>query len=525
MACKQDFDTIRLNGIAAMAGFTTALNLLNSTVGQLSDSCFDLLKLNNAADTMVKTTEMQLTIDRIISGLSEWLVSGQDPTTRVHFTTVFEALEDLQKIVMRFRLIATFAAIDVSVDETAKINEFVADLRAVPEKISQSLAQVSQSVRAVQVSHRRANSAVDGSLAALMQIKDDFQAKSTPLRQILGENIDALAKTRRFGEEFQTEAQKHANGFIRAFQFSDALAQRLDHISMILTEPVSPPAQILAQALTTALLADGHGILNDIRLATSDMAALTKRFDQAFSNQSDSTAESLAAQRLMLAQILQARDQINATIRLASDGSSSIFDEIQLALTKFAELMKLSAIIDLAAVNTRIRSGRLATARDSMAVLSSAVMDSAKSCRVTLAGCQDAMAQISKTQDPSLVADLTNNVLNLLNLLDSCQDGLLRSEQGADTLAAARASVANCIQDLHGTLGQCSFASQNMERVLTKLDRLNHGLPEGAVNPEDVEAFYSLYTMESERIVHDALVGRPQTAATSTATDLADVFF
>ena len=64
-----------------------------------------------------------------------------------------------------------------------------------------------------------------------------------------------------------------------------------------------------------------------------------------------------------------------------------------------------------------------------------------------------------------------------------------------------------------------------MERVLNALSALNDRLSQGAVNADEVEHFYPLYTMEAERIIHDQLVGRPRPAAQAASTDLADVFF
>lgn len=527
MAWERNIDVIRQVGIAQMSAFSDNLSRLNSATTDLADRCATLLSVSDSASSLSDIGALETDISEIVTHLKRWSQRADTRAIGVQLNSISQALENLRRIVIRFRLIATFAAIDTSGDERTQIDGFLGELRAVPEQIALCLASVGESFRKVTLAFNASRHQAQQGLIAMDSAQSVLDQQIASLEVIVdaaNTTIQAIQNVRR---DFIAETQKHANSMITAFQFSDFFAQRLEHIHHMLTFD-GPHIQMLAAAQIGALAEDGRTVMSRMDQALNGLERAGGGFQTAYSSLEQETVLSHKKQAEILEIIMHHKDDALIAIDAAQVAALRNLKEITQSQIRFGELRQLSKSIDMAAINARLRSTRLSASQRTMAVLSNAVLESAVGSRNELETCETGLDVVGAVLGEDDASKLSDAIRIFVDRLAGCQDNLKSANDRGAELAKTRDDVTQGISTLQSLINDCRAASRGMCDRLDELAALGAQLPHDATETDwpDLDHIYETYTMDTERVVHNTLIGRAQpTAAATVAVDLDDIFF
>jgi hypothetical protein len=526
MTWERNIDVIRQVGIAQMSAFSENLSRLNTATTDLADRCATLLSLSDSASSLSDIGELENDISEIVKQLTRWSERADVREIGAQLNSISQALENLRRIVIRFRLIATFAAIDTSSDDKTQIDGFLGELRAVPEQIAICLASVGESFRKVTLAFNASRHQAQQGLIAMDSAQSVLDQQIASLEVIVdaaNTTIQAIQTVRR---DFIAETQKHANSMITAFQFSDFFAQRLEHIhKMIGFEDMH--IHMLAAAQIGALADDGRAVMLRMDQALNGLERAGGGFQTAYSSLEQETVQSHKKQAEILEIIMHHKDDALTAIDAAQVAALRNLKEITQSQIRFGELRRLSKSIDMAAINARLRSTRLSASQRTMAVLSNAVLESAVGSRNELETCETGLDVVGAVLGEDDASKLSVAIRIFVDRLAGCQDNLKSANARGAELAKTRDDVTQGISTLQSLINDCRAASRGMCDRLDELAAMGAQLPSstGEVDWPDLDHIYETYTMESERVVHNTLIGRTQTTVAATAVDLDDIFF
>lgn len=527
MTWERHIDSLRYVGVTQMSVFSDNLSRLNTATTDLSDRCASLLSLSDSTSSLADINELEHDISEIVTHLKSWSERSDTRDIGKQLTSISQALENLRKIVIRFRLIATFAAIDTSGDDKAQIDGFLGELRAVPEQIAICLASVGESFRKVTLAFSASRHQAQQGLIAMDSAQSVLDQQIASLEVIVdaaNTTIQAIQTVRR---DFVAETQKHANSMITAFQFSDFFAQRLEHIQHMLGFDNSH-IHMLASAQIGALADDGRAVMSRMDQALNGLERAAGGFLNAYSTLEQETVQSHKKQAEILEIIMYHKDDALIAIDAAQVAALRNLKEITQSQISFGELRRLSKSIDMAAINARLRSTRLSASQRTMAVLSNAVLESAVGSRNELETCETGLEVVGAVLGEDDASKLSESIRIFVERLEGCQDNLKSANERGAALARTRDDVTQGISTLQVLINDCRAASSGMCDRLDELAALGTSLPHDATdtNWPDMDHIYEVYTMDAERVVHNTLIGRAQpTAAATAAVDLDDIFF
>lgn len=526
MSCERSIDEIRQVGIAQMSAFSENLSRLNTATTELADRCATLLSLSDSTSSLSDIGELENDISEIVRQLKSWSERAYTREIGRQLTSISQALENLRRIVIRFRLIATFAAIDTSGDEKSQIDGFLGELRAVPEQIAICLAAVGDSFRKVTLAFNASRHQAQQGLVAMGSAQSVLDQQIASLEVILdaaNTTIQAIQTVRR---DFIAETQKHANSMITAFQFSDFFSQRLDHIHRMLTFD-DAHIQMLAAAHIRALVEDGRAVMSQMDQALNGLERVGGGFQTAYSSLEQETVQSQQKQAEILEIIMHHKDDALTAIDAAQIAALRNLKEITQSQIRFGELRRLSKSIDMAAINARLRSTRLSGSQRTMAVLSNAVLESAVSSRHELDTCETGLGVVGAVLGEDDACKLSEAIRTFVDRLVGCQDNLKSAHARGAELVKTRDDVTQGISTLQFLINDCRTASRGMYDRLDELTATGAQLPSAAgdVIWPNMDHIFETYTMEAERMVHNTLIGRTQPAVSGAAVSLEDIFF
>jgi hypothetical protein len=526
MTWERNIDVIRQVGIAQMSAFSENLSRLNTATTDLADRCATLLSLSDSTSSLSDIGELENDISEIVKQLTCWSERADTREIGTQLNSISQALENLRRIVIRFRLIATFAAIDTSGDEKTQIDGFLGELRAVPEQIAICLASVGESFRKVTLAFNASRHRAQQGLIAMDSAQGVLDQQIASLEVIVdaaNTTIQAIQTVRR---DFIAETQKHANSMITAFQFSDFFAQRLEHIHKMLGFD-DLHIDMLAAAQIGALADDGRAVMSRMDQALNGLERAGGGFQTAYSSLEQETVQSHKKQAEILEIIMHHKDDALTAIDAAQVAALRNLKEITQSQIRFGELRRLSKSIDMAAINARLRSTRLSASQRTMAVLSNAVLESAVGSRAELETCETGLDVVGAVLGEDDASKLSDAIRIFVDRLAGCQDNLKSAHARGAELSKTRDDVTQGITTLQSLINDCRAASRGMCDRLDELAAMGAQLPPstGAVDWPDLEHIFETYTMEAERIVHNTLIGRTQTAVVEAAVELDDIFF
>ena len=428
--------------------------------------------------------------------------------------------------------------------EQAGFEEYALALRDVAQNLVNHSDRVLASIDDV-VS--REMTSISAGKAAFKSLADLKTTVTTPLNQ----TRELTEQAREMGVQTSRRAGLHRDklqdgivNLVSMIQFSDQMAQRLDHISIMLHRHEG-----CGHLAATQLQGLAHDLKHTITQATRRLNTLADdtRATYAETNAQGfggAMAATIDCQRTTLSIMMEESGPVTIASQKAEENLEHMQKALEETAASFVALRTFSDSITQASHNAMVMAARSGgTFREALFVLSSAVKDAAKDCIDAIQLSEQSLEQLrgrsvgefvevqKKARDMTTI--LTKGLLDLSNIESANQELAQTMDQANDL----HESMVRTVQDALGHLDAMADLPRHLRQVARDIDS---GTPPA---PEVADEIRKLYTMECERQLHDALFDQttsPRTAAPATATatatasgapsspeapDIDDVFF
>jgi len=320
-----------------------------------------------------------------------------------------------------------------------------------------------------------------------------------------------------------TEGRSMLKGFIAAMQFSDRLAQRLEHVAQILSYH-DPGLHRLAAAQLSSLAEDVASVVADVgatmdgvgRLA-DDAARLLTTADVAASARA-----SLEARGGLVDTALSELAPLRDLVASAESEARHVRDTSEAAGESFRRLAARARELSHHSVNATLVAARSGAARGPLTALSGEVRTVAARALQAVVEGQTRMAAIAR---PAADSETTVSCAGdgLRAALDGARAEALRDAERLPRLEAAAGAAADASDRLRQLLSAGRTRLSGLADTGTDIAGLAAHLAACAPEPAAeaptaaiLSDIHAMYTMEEERAVHRQVCGQP---ASPTAAD------
>lgn len=440
-----------------------------------------------------------------------------------------DAVETLRRECRQLNAIASMTRVTGYSLNIDAIEDYIVTLRGMILRLSSTTMAVQDGLTSIGTAVRQATGQLGlAASCARMAIESQRQEQAAPdMGQICG-----LAGT--LAERLRDSTQSNTAVLMTGIQFSDAFAQRLEHIETILSAAeTEPSAAALAAAQISALAMDASEMLTGTRAALEQLGSVGQSAAESLAGDTgQQAAQLLAGWRAEL----DDGHQIERLVAPALEGAMAAVTNIDSVVTDARDnLETLSATaleVSLATVNAGLLARRSGSAKSAMDVLSTTVRERADACKELNSRCRSSFGRIeshTRTADFSQLVAEADQLSALITRAD--HDLALASEMFVQLEAmqqAARQSAAVLERAVDDGL-------RALSGLPDLIDEIAKWAPRGVavrLAPHDAAVlapFAAIYTMDRERETHAGLVGEtPPLAVAATGTSpqsLDDIFF
>lgn len=440
-----------------------------------------------------------------------------------------DAVETLRRECRQLNAIASMTRVTGYSLNIDAIEDYIVTLRGMIGRLSSTTMAVQDGLVSIGTAVRQATGQLGiAASCARMAMEGQRQAQAAPEM----DEICGLAGS--LAERLRDSTQSNTAVLMTGIQFSDAFAQRLEHIETILkAADTEPPAGALAAAQISALASDASEMLTATRAALEQLGSVGQSAAESLAGDTGAqAAQLLAGWRAEL----DDGHQIERLVAPALEGAMAAVENIDAAVTDArGNLETLSATaleVSLATVNAGLLARRSGSAKSAMDVLSTTVRERADACNDLNCRCRSSFGRIdshTRTADFSQLIAEAGQLSALIARADA--DLALASEMFARLEAMQQAARQSAATLEHAVDDGLRALSGLPDLIAEIANRVPQGMA-GPLAPDDAAVlvpFAALYTMDREREIHAGLVGEmlpPAAAATATEPQsLDDIFF
>lgn len=522
---------------AAFAQFIAVMADLRGRLAEMDAGLARLLQVLAGQREGVQALDL---IEAAVTDLAAALDGATDAALPPRVAAAVEtARAALDEIGVRTRMLDAVANLTLVTAQSLNVpgfHDYVATLRELSASVGRTVGRLDAVVLALRARRVAAGALLgtaQGRLAGVAARMADLHGQQAASARLVAHSRQQAADQ---ALRLPAVAAHETDTLVRAMQFADAVAQRLDHLGTILAHESGAGARALARAQAEALVADAGRVAQDvtasiaaIRAAAGDAARLLAADGGA---EAEGLAQGLELGRRML-------DRLLAEAGVAMDAISQAAAEVSPlqalaadAVAEFAGVDQATAMIRLAAFNAALLSLAGGAGREAMNVLSVEVRDQAQACAVAAGRCSAAIASLSQAQDMAAFAGVGARMEALRQAIDRTATALEGATAAGAEVAALRRTTVEGLHHLDQAGAVALDAVARIRAATEGLVALAATWPRQAPpGVGDLAALMPIYTMEAERVVHRRLFGLPEEvpppplAATGTADPLAAILF
>ena len=329
-------------------------------------------------------------------------------------------------------------------------------------------------------------------------------------------------------------SNQHMNAFVTAVQFSDRLAQRLDHLSAMLNRPGSN-LEPLAAAQARSLSKDVTAVAQDVSQTMQVLLQIWREGTAIYASGTiaGSIEQSLETRRQTAQSIVSRFSEIRAALRSTFKDAEALPDMITAAKQNFKRLEDNSRAVAYSAMNSSLLASRSQEARHAMSTLSFEVRDTANTCLSAVKASQRELETVAQNASFG-IQELMDTGTALEQAITQYEGEIAAGQQRLDQLDALRNGAVSVtsklleqVQDAIHCMQDVEHISQELNDMATLLEQVDNPAPP---SQEVLSEIWTSYSMDDERDVHSALYpgmepASGETGAASDGDDLDDVFF
>jgi hypothetical protein len=529
-------ETLSTDGTGA---FSRLIDCLSEVRELQSKAIADLDSFANlaAADPGNSSDPLQCllaSIQAMHAALKDFCERHSDLDARNSQSEVERLLSDINRHSQTLSVVATLTKTTAASYGTSAFVEYVDDL----SKIALVIREASEAVLSTlkNLAEREA-----ASLASCTSAQDRLSQLLQVARQ-RAEQINALQQKERIAAEGITDTSRdlvsrtnqHMNVFVTAAQFSDRLAQRLDHLAAILNRK-GCNLEALAAAQARSLSKDVTTVAQEVSDTMQALLQIWREGTAIYSGGTiaDSIEQSLDTRRKTAQSIVSRFSEIRAALRSTFKDAEALPDMIAAAKDNFQRLEDNTRAVAYSAMNSSLLASRSNKARHAMSALSFEVRDTAHKC---LAAVQASQRELQAVAHNSAfgIQELMDTGTSLEEAITLYEGEIENGQQRLTQLDALRSGAVSVTSKLLEQVEAAIQCMRDVERISDELSDMASLLDQTAnttAPPHEVLLeVWNSYSMDDERHVHEALYpGLAQvpgeTADTSDGDDLDDVFF
>lgn len=430
-------------------------------------------------------------------------------------TLASAALDDIGDEARRLSAVAALTLITAQSLGAAGLDEYVMGLRALNGTLAGDAGALEDGLHAVVNARQRAAGSIARATAALEQTTSELAAIAD--MATTGAASATLADVSRVEDTLRGATGRETRALIAAIQFSDAMAQRLDHVQTLLgmTSGRAEAVGALIAAQLSALAQDGADVCADADAALVRLESTAAVAQAALHAQTDDTgvAVLLRRRRDNIAVAIACEKALGPALAQAAAAADEIEDRMNEALERFSSLGRSAVSINLSAINATLLTTRSGTAKAPLGVLAEAVRDGARLCAVRSDTCRGALEAISARLDPAAFAAFDTALDRFRDAVATCSAQLDAAEAAERTLGRTRVTAAAAADDLATGVQQARQALAAIGPELEALAASGAPMARTAVDAAAVSDLKAVYTMDREREVHAALCNEAPVAA------------
>lgn len=525
---------IRRDCVAAFAGVSERLGDVRlglEGVGKQVSSLADLLS------SVAAGGETRGTIDAACKALADALDASREVlergTVMRAIRAAIESLESIARQAKHLTAISSITCVAARSTGAESLGDYVISLRQMINDLAEAVSELNHGLGTI----RGAYASLLDDIGAAGRVVEHATPRTEPAgspgtssesdRERLESQISAGARSLAEAARLETAS------LVTAIQFSDSLAQRLEHVEQILgaSAGCEPAARGLAAAQLTALAEDAAETLDTLADVLARLAEAGANAAETFSAREGMQVEALLTERRGdLAAGSAMQDRIVPALDAAQKGATRIQAQIDKARAGYNRLTETAAGVNLSAINATLLTARGGAARAAMAVLSEAVRGSARDCADQTDKCRAAMAILEEAVQDAGFPALAEAAQAVRDTIERCAGALEAAEGDLSRLAGMRRSAWASSKALVSSIGD---GESSLLRATPAIERLHDAARKlgGASEPSDAElaalaAFAAFYTMPREREVHARYCGTaPEPIASAPKQDMCDIFF
>ncbi len=486
-------------------------------------------------DASRKLEQVQSDIEAMQGALEQYSSLVQNPQSN---TLMHEGRSYLSKIGLHGKTLAAIATLTrttVASLGITTLDRYLDGLKSTAEEIQKASAQVTDHL--TDLRERSRGAALECGTA-----KDALEALPAVFDEGL-EILDRLAQGElRLSKELSQNAndladrgRSHLKGFVAAMQFSDRLAQRLDHVSYMMGLEDAHVTR-LAAAQIGACVEDIRDVATDVRNTMSAIAEMGHRGATLFSEPqiTDAIGETLHARSDLVARVMCELNRVEPAMENVRGNAQDATEKARSAGVSFDDLANSANDLALAAVNSLLLATRSGDAARPLVVLSAEVRTTAADCLSDVGQGRSRLARLIEGQSGAATALISSSEQLQRSVAD--YDGQTRSGQARlEKINRLKAQAGGNAEALVFMVDAVSEAMDAMDAVAESLADLSKELlafgAEGEVDAELLSTVFAIYTMDEEREVHRVTFPEcmpqenPPDEPENTGDDLDDIFF
>ncbi|MCW1918960.1 hypothetical protein NX862_09345 [Rhodobacter sp. KR11] len=502
---------IRADMIGGIAALSDTLGTMQRSMADLVVQMRQVIAIQGLQGG--KIGRFNVLLSEIVAVMSDWEKRLNDPSRRLLLDGITGDLAGLSRIRLFFHFLATITAIQITREKSVELMSFVDDLKSMPDKIEVELARAQSGVE----NFRKAQESMarDASSGAQVLARAEQKLASVAQSLVEAERSAEVASggASRLAQRAMESAEAAVVRLVKAFQFSDSAAQRLEHVEAILAAGAPGSAHAaLGAAQLQALADDLTDIVRELDDSLGAIGQIGRSVLDGFAPSQEEMRKMLASQTQIQGLFTAATDTARPTLERISAQCESLASEITEVLARLEALDDIGQAISLAAVNARVKAAHAALAKQELGYIAMAVNESAGQAVSTIAVAVKGMEQLRSQLDALDYPGMAVKLSELTEVVDAIQTTLSAAESREAEMSEVEVRISATLDALDGV-------TVSGQQRLADLPRLAKAMADaaaeirragmGRVDAGALSGLIPLYTMAREREVHAMFTGQP----------------
>lgn len=440
-----------------------------------------------------------------------------------------DAVETLRRECRQLNAIASMTRVTGNSVNIESIEDYIVTLRGMIERLSDTTTSVHDDLCSIGSAVRQATGQL-GSAASCAQRAIGARTKEQQVPEV----TDVCGAAAEMAEQLRESTQANTTVLMTGIQFSDAFAQRLEHIQTILiTAEELPQAAALAAAQIAALVSDASNMLLITRDALEQLGEVGQSAARSLSSDTGEKAASLlAAWRAELADGQKVERLVGPALDGAMGAVGNISSSIADARDNLETLSSTALEVSLATVNAGLLARRSGSAKSAMDVLSTTVRERAHACNELNHRCRKSFGRIEDITSDADFSRLTVEAAHLSELIARGGADLVLAAEMFSRLEKLQTEAHRAAITLKCSVDEGLAALSGLPDLISSLATQAPASCATKLSSSDAAVLFpcaQIYTMEREREVHAELLGTAQSVAQVTdppvEQSMDDIFF